>query len=107
METCPYCNGPYSPPPLQADVGHNKILVDGHAIPVQPSVVELFSVLLDHYPAVASVDSLICRLWGAAEPECSTNLVRIYVKRLRHALDGTGWVVQNYRGQGYQLAGGA
>ncbi len=50
----------------------------------------LLAILLVHAGEVVPTDRLIDELWGERAPESASKLLRVYVSRLRRALDGGG-----------------
>jgi DNA-binding SARP family transcriptional activator len=63
----------------------------------------LLACLLLKPGQIVSTESLIFELWGDSPPPTATNMVSIYVHRLRRAIDDTDGRTIVYRKPGYQL----
>ncbi len=106
--SCPYCGGPYDPPPLKTDLDRNRIYINGHPVKVLPGVAEVLDVLLNDFPNSVTATRLIDRLWGATGgPDTAENVVKVYISKLRKCLEQSDWRVVNGRRTGgrskYQL----
>jgi DNA-binding SARP family transcriptional activator/tetratricopeptide (TPR) repeat protein len=63
----------------------------------------LLAVLLLSSGQLVSADRLICELWGDEPPDSATNLLSVYVLRLRRLLGDADGRVLSTRPSGYQL----
>lgn len=100
---CPYCNGPYAPPALKADLDRNYIGVEGKQIKAPPKVVEMFSIMADAHPVGVTRERLVAKMWGAGGGPESETIISVYMLKLREALKGTDWTVTKFRLGKYQL----
>ncbi|EFL29612.1 response regulator [Streptomyces viridochromogenes DSM 40736] len=88
-----------------AILGTIEVRRDGVAIDVGHAMQRrvLAALLVDADRAV-SVDALVDRVWGHAEPVHGRRKLYGYVSRLRHALAADGTAITRERGGGYRLA---
>ena len=105
-ETCPHC-GQLSPDPLgvSLDSESNSIFVDGIPLKLSPQLSKLFIGLWSRRPRYVSYDILFEDLYGLDDDEewPSSRVLSVYLTNLRHALEGTSFIIDNIHGRGWRL----
>ena len=97
--------------PIELDVLHHRVTVDGTPVRLTPREFELLKVLLGFPGRVVTKGRLLRAVWGVAYAE-ESHYVHVYVNRLRRKLaaaDPTGAVadlIATEPGVGYRLADG-
>lgn len=102
-DKCPCCGAALDEKQVSVDLNSNTLIVAGRAIQLRPKDAEMMSVLLATYPRVATTDSLITGVWGHLEPDCARGVLRMYIFRLRKALEGTDVHISNVMDIGYRV----
>lgn len=89
---------------LSLDLDAHTLTVDGHDVPLTALEFELLKLLARHPDRYWSRERILSRVWPAtSDPE--TNIVDVYISRLRRKLAGTtcAEMIDTRRGVGYRL----
>jgi two-component system copper resistance phosphate regulon response regulator CusR len=90
--------------PLVLDTKARRVTRDGHAITLTAREYALLEYLARHLDEVVSRADIAEHVWDASHDPFS-NVIDVYIQRLRRKLDGdrTESLIRTRRGEGYQL----
>ncbi|MCG8544417.1 MAG: response regulator transcription factor [Alphaproteobacteria bacterium] len=89
--------------PIQLDTESLEVLCGGERVDLTTKEREILALFLASPGKVFSRERILNAVWGAsADP--LTNVVDVYVGRLRKKLGSAGYMIETVRGAGYRLA---
>lgn len=88
--------------PLALDLSTLDVTVDGRAIEVTAKERELLKLLMSSPGRVFSRERILSTIWGASEDPL-TNVVDVYIARLRRKCGEAAAVLETVRGAGYRI----
>ena len=89
--------------PIRLDTESLEVFCEGESIDVTTKERDILALFLSNPGKVFSRERILNSVWGAsADP--LTNVVDVYVGRLRKKLGAAGYMIETVRGAGYRLA---
>ena len=89
--------------PLRFDQRSLEITVDDQRVELSAKERDILKLLLDNPGRVYSRERILNAVWGVSEDPL-TNIVDVYISRLRKKLGAGGKLIETVRGAGYRLA---
>lgn len=95
--------GVFSLPPLELDLVHRRVRVDGATIQLTPREYDLLALLVRNADRVITHRQLLTAVWGPAHT-ADVQYLRVYIGHLRQKLGAeAGALIQTEPGVGYRL----
>lgn len=91
------------PPDFEFDYDHNEVHFKGRTIRLSPHEADIFRILLDNRARTTSMNTLIQRVYGHAEPENAAVSIRVAITSLRKKIDETGIKIKSEPRIGYEI----
>ncbi|HET7078339.1 MAG TPA: response regulator transcription factor [Chloroflexia bacterium] len=88
--------------PIRLDLQTHQVWYETALVDLTATELRLLEYLLTHPGMVLSRSQLEERVWKD-ELEINSNVVDVYIRRLRRKLDPAGAIIQTVRGMGYRL----
>lgn len=79
------------------------VVIDSKYIPLTASQFDVFDSLWQAHPRTITSDHMASNMYGVDEPEDADGTIKVFICKLRKALEGTSALVLNVWGKGYRL----
>lgn len=89
---------------LLLDPAGRTASIDGVALPLARREFSVLEILMMNRGRVMPKERIFDKLFAFDQEEVGINAVELYIARLRRKLAGSGLVIRNLRGLGYQIA---
>lgn len=106
MRTCPECGQAMpSRDGISFDPESNVIIWNGKHLKMEPMMAKLFMGLYDRRPRFVPSDYLFDDLYGLENDEewPARRVIHVYLSKLRRALKGTPFIIENAPHKGWRL----
>jgi DNA-binding response OmpR family regulator len=101
MNKCPCCGSPISSK-VAVSLETNTASIDGTTIRFPATEAEILHVLIERSPALAQMDELINKVWGACG-EGSIGTLQTHICKINKKIKPLGFIAANEYGEGYRL----